>query len=367
MKPDTDAGEPAQARRQPSADAAPDGSIAPVVLSRLFQAPREQVFRAWGSADQLKRWFCPDGFSVPQAQVKFRVGGAFDICMRSARGQERWTRGRYTLIEPHDRLAIEMSVMGEADVTLFRAHTSVTFADEAGGATRMQVTQSYTPLEPAARAMIQGAAQGWEQALAQLERELSRQRQRPVTAQRSAVHASFSVERTYQAAPAEVYRALTDVEAKAQWFGGGSAHTVLERHLDVRPGGREVLRGRAQNGVESRFEAVYHDVVPEERLVYSYVMDYGARRLSVSLVTFELKPAGGGTRLVFTEQGAFLDGHDDAGSRRRGAGALLDALGRWLQGQTQPQTQPQTQTPMQPQSQTTLGATGAGAEPPPPG
>ena len=48
--------------------------------------------------------------------------------------------------------------------------------------------------------------------------------------------------------------------------------------------------------------------------------------ISISLTTVEFKPAGAGTRLVVTEQGAFLDGYDDSGSRERGTRALLDQL-----------------------------------------
>jgi len=100
--------------------------------------------------------------------------------------------------------------------------------------------------------------------------------------------------------------------------------------MDVRPGGRERLKGRWDSGVVSSFEAVYHDVLPDERLVYAYEMHLDERKISVSLTTFELKPAGAGTRLVMTEQGAFLDGYDDAGSRERGSKFLLDALGNSL-------------------------------------
>jgi len=52
---------------------------APVRVSRAFSAPRETVFRAWSSADAVKRWFCPDGYSVPEARVEMRVGGAFEV------------------------------------------------------------------------------------------------------------------------------------------------------------------------------------------------------------------------------------------------------------------------------------------------
>jgi uncharacterized protein YndB with AHSA1/START domain len=62
-------------------------------VSRLFSAPRETVFTAWSSADHIKRWFCPDGYSVPDAKVEMRVGGAFEVCMRSPEGVDHWTRG----------------------------------------------------------------------------------------------------------------------------------------------------------------------------------------------------------------------------------------------------------------------------------
>jgi uncharacterized protein YndB with AHSA1/START domain len=127
-----------------------------------------------------------------------------------------------------------------------------------------------------------------------------------------------------------VFTALTDPAAKAKWFAGGSGYTILAREMDVRPGGRERVQGRWDSGVVSTFDALYHDVVPDERIVYAYEMHLDERKISVSLATFELKSAGAGTRLIMTEQGAYLDGYDDAGSRERGSNFLLDALGNSL-------------------------------------
>jgi uncharacterized protein YndB with AHSA1/START domain len=147
---------------------------------------------------------------------------------------------------------------------------------------------------------------------------------------RSVVHATFCLERTYPASPAQVFNALTDPAAKAKWFTGGDGYTLLAREMDVRPGGREHVKGRKTSGVIATFDAVYHDVVADERLVYAYEMHFDDRKISVSLATLELKPAGGLTRLVMTEQGAFFDGYDDAGSREHGSNFLLDALGNSL-------------------------------------
>ena len=104
--------------------------------------------------------------------------------------------------------------------------------------------------------------------------------------------------------------------------------------MDVRPGGTERLKGRWESGVVSTFDAVYHDVVPDERLIYSYQMHLDDKKISVSLATIELRARRQARpRRTVTEQGAFLDGYDDAGSREHGTGLLLDALGRSLLGE----------------------------------
>jgi uncharacterized protein YndB with AHSA1/START domain len=72
-------------------------------------------------------------------------------------------------------------------------------------------------------------------------------------------------------------------------------------------------------------------VIPNERLVYSYEMHLNDKKISVSLATMQLEAvSGGSTVLKVTEQGAFLDGYDDAGSREDGTGHLIDALGASL-------------------------------------
>jgi uncharacterized protein YndB with AHSA1/START domain len=153
----------------------------------------------------------------------------------------------------------------------------------------------------------------------------------PETLNRSVTHATFHLERTYSASVARVWKALTDPEAKALWFAAPSEQLeILERTMDIRPGGRERLRGSWGSRVTSTFDATYYDVIENERLIYCYEMHLDDRKISVSVATLQLQAEGKSTRLLVTEQGAFLDGYDDAGSRERGTGELLDALGRSL-------------------------------------
>ena len=90
----------------------------------------------------------------------------------------------------------------------------------------------------------------------------------PQEIRRSVTHATFHLERTYDASLTRVWQALTDPVAKAQWFGGAPDKCeLLERSMDVRAGGRERLKGRWVGGVTSTFDAIYYDVIDSERLV----------------------------------------------------------------------------------------------------
>jgi uncharacterized protein YndB with AHSA1/START domain len=152
----------------------------------------------------------------------------------------------------------------------------------------------------------------------------------------AAVHGTFTIERELPHPPERVFAAWSDPKAKAAWFSGPSGQwTPLEREMDFRVGGRERAKGRWTSGVVTDFQAHYLDIVPQRRIVYAYNMHVDEKKISVSLATVELEAVAvgnkAGTRMKVTEQGAFLDGYDDAGSRERGTGSLMDALEKSLE------------------------------------
>jgi uncharacterized protein YndB with AHSA1/START domain len=140
----------------------------------------------------------------------------------------------------------------------------------------------------------------------------------------SITHGSFTIERTYDAPPDRVFKAWADPAAKATWFAAGDAH-----ELDFRIGGRELNQGEYEGSVY-RYDALYHDIVEEERIVYTYDMYKDDARISVSLGTIELRGAGDGTKLTYTENSAFFDGSDTPAQRQEGTESILDALGESL-------------------------------------
>jgi uncharacterized protein YndB with AHSA1/START domain len=149
-------------------------------------------------------------------------------------------------------------------------------------------------------------------------------------AERSVIHATFTLERSYDAPPAKVFKAFADPAIKRRWFVEGEGWEVEEFTGEFKVGGFERSRFRFRGGDPVRNDTVYHDIVPNERIIFAYAMTIGEKRISASLATCEFKPSGAGTKLVCTEQGAFLDGLDSVGPREGGWNQLLDALGREL-------------------------------------
>ncbi|WP_115789232.1 SRPBCC family protein [Arthrobacter silvisoli] len=142
----------------------------------------------------------------------------------------------------------------------------------------------------------------------------------------SITHASFSLERRLNAPVSRVWTAFADSASKKKWFTGPAEWVRGESSLDFREGGTETDSGGPEGGFVSTMKAVYHDIVENERIVYSYEMLLDGERMSVSLSTIELEPDGDGTRLTLTEQGAYFTDEDHVEGRKEGTEGLLDAL-----------------------------------------
>lgn len=146
-------------------------------------------------------------------------------------------------------------------------------------------------------------------------------------------HGSFVIERLIDAPPSRVYAAFATAEGKERWFSGPDTK-VQSREFDFRVGGRERLFCQWPEGAHpnlpgvrtSDFRAEYWDIVPGQRIVYAYEMYLDETKISVSLATVQFHPQGQRTRLVITEQGVFMNGYRDTGSREEGTNWLMDRL-----------------------------------------
>jgi uncharacterized protein YndB with AHSA1/START domain len=151
-----------------------------------------------------------------------------------------------------------------------------------------------------------------------------------------AIHDTFTIERTYPSAASRVFAAFASEEAKEIWGDTGDlgpGETGGATELDFRVGGRERF-GFTYQGHTYRYDALYYDIVPEQRIIYSYEMYADGARISVSVATIQFAKASDGTTLTWTEQGTFLDGYDGAEAsdlRRGGTEEMLDGLAKYLE------------------------------------
>jgi uncharacterized protein YndB with AHSA1/START domain len=140
------------------------------------------------------------------------------------------------------------------------------------------------------------------------------------------VHDKFTIERIYDATPAEVFSAWSDPRVKSRWFIGPESWRQTRRELDFRTGGEEVLCGEFPSGMTTSFVARYYEIEPNQRVVYVYDMHLSGKHHSLSLATVEFRPDKGGTRMIFTEAVAFLDETENAAARERGTAAHFDRI-----------------------------------------
>jgi uncharacterized protein YndB with AHSA1/START domain len=153
---------------------------------------------------------------------------------------------------------------------------------------------------------------------------------------RSVIHDTFAIERSYPATPSRVFAAFASAEARNTWGdidGVEAAEADDARYeMDFRIGGWERF-GFKLRGTTYRYDARYYDIVPDQRIIYSYEMYANGARISVSVATIEFAKNGEGTDLIWTEQGAYLDGIDGTAAptlRKDGTAEMLDNLTDYL-------------------------------------
>ena len=145
-------------------------------------------------------------------------------------------------------------------------------------------------------------------------------------------HGSFSIERTYPVSPERVFNAFRDPVKKRRWFAEGVSSKESEFDVDFRVGGSETSRFSFRGDPQITNDTQYQDIIDDPlHIVITYRMTIGGKPLSVSLATMEFFPDGKGTRVTYTEQGAYFDSADSIPGREHGCTALLERLAEELE------------------------------------
>jgi len=147
-----------------------------MVITRIFDAPRELVWKAWTDPRYVMQWWGPKGFTAPVCKIDFRVGGKFLCCMRSPDGQEGWNAGEYHEIVPYERIVssmyfsdpdgnkIDPAQLGIEHEAIEDARDVTLFEDLGDGRTKL----TFIGNEPMESAKNSGQLEGWNQILDKL-------------------------------------------------------------------------------------------------------------------------------------------------------------------------------------------------------
>src|ERR1700756_1746763 len=147
-----------------------------MVVTRVFDAPRELVWKAWTDPKYMMQWWGPKGFTSPHCEIDFRVGGKFLCCMRSPDGWEGWNAGEYHEIVPYQKIVssmyfsdskgnkIEAEQLGIEVEAIDDAHNVILFEDIGNGQTKL----TFIGNETMQNAIESGQLEGWAEQLDKL-------------------------------------------------------------------------------------------------------------------------------------------------------------------------------------------------------
>jgi uncharacterized protein YndB with AHSA1/START domain len=309
-----------------------------VTLTRILDAPREMVFKAWTDSKQLARWWGPTWFTNPVCEIDARPGGALYIEMVAPDGTVYPMKGTVTEIVEPERLVLHVSALeDEHGVAHLEDITTVTF-EEHEGKTRLTVHAAVTHATADAEGALAGMEEGWNQSLNSLSELVQGTPTAPGEAGRKKPEGySLTVEpgkhntvMTYVLdAPRDlVFKVMCDPEGIPQWWGPRMYTTTVDV-MEAKPGGRWRYVQRDAQGEEAAFNGVYHMVTPE-RIINTF--EWEGMPGHVLLATVTLEDLGGKTKV--TENSVFQTIEDRDGmvasGMEWGALELIERLGEVL-------------------------------------
>ena len=262
-----------------------------LTITRVFDTPRELLWKAWTDPGLFMRWWGPKNFTSPVSRMDLRVGGRYLNCMRSPEGQEYWSTGVYREIVPMERIVSTDSFADEKGNVVPASHygmpgewplellVTVTF-EEAAGKTRMMLRHEGLP----AGTMSEQTEAGWNESFDKLTAILKTRSELVITAEPG--KQELVLTRIVNAPRVAVFKAQTDPALIPQWWGPKRFATVVDK-MDPRPGGVWRFVQRDAEGNAYAFKGVYHEVLSPERIVYTFEFEGTPGHVSLETVTFE--------------------------------------------------------------------------------
>jgi uncharacterized protein YndB with AHSA1/START domain len=252
-----------------------------IVVTRVFDAPRDLVFDAWTDSRHIGRWYGPNGFTIATHAIDVRPGGVWLFDMHGPDGVEYPNKITYREIAKPERLVYDHGDAGAPGYF----QTTVTFAEE-GAKTKLTMRMLFRSAEERdAVVKTYHAIEGANQTLDRLGEQLGKMQELIAT-------------RVFNAPRELVFQAWTVPERLARWWGPkGFTNPVCE--VDVRPGGAIRIHMRGPDGTVYPMTGVFHEIVEPEKLVFSSsALDQNGEPMFEILNTVTFAAEGNKTKLT---------------------------------------------------------------------
>ena len=178
-----------------------------VTLTRIINAPREMVFKAWIEKDQLEKWWGPKGFTNPVCEINSTPGGTILIHMRAADGTMHPMDGEFHEIVEPEKIVFTSAALNKNGERLFEVLNTVTFDDE-NGKTKLTLHAAISSITDEGKPYLDGMNEGWSQSTDRLDDLVSNQNSED----------SVVIERIFDAPVEKVWKALTDFNQMKIWY-----------------------------------------------------------------------------------------------------------------------------------------------------
>jgi uncharacterized protein YndB with AHSA1/START domain len=294
-----------------------------LTLTRVFDAPRQLVFKCWIEPGHLARWWGPRGFTNPVCEGDPRKGGTYRIVMKAPDGSEHPMKGVFREIVPNERIVKEDDLSEHSEQShdlydptrdkskppVFKILTTVTFADEGRG-TRVTIRQRFARADIRDNVVKIGIAEGWSSSFEKLD---------DIVAALKASEREFNIARVFAYPRELVFRCFHDPENIGKWWGSNGFRTTV--HLnDFRVGGTRRMTMHGPDGTDYDNRSVFTAIEVPRRIEYDHYAGDSTELHFHAVITFDevekgtrvnlrLIVADAGTRDRFVGFGAVEGGY----------------------------------------------------------
>jgi len=239
-----------------------------IVITRVFNAPRALVYRAWTNPVHLARWWGPRGFTNPRCEIDVRAGGVIRIDMRAPNGTVYPMAGIFLELKEPSQIVFTSGALDEKGVQLFEFLHTVDFSEKNGKTTLIIRSRVVKTTADAAK-YIGGFEAGMSQSLDKLADDLVHQGEPTLNAPDDIAARSIIISRVVDAPRELVWEAMSNPKHVVHWWGPRGFSTATEIH-DFRVGGewKHVMQG--PDGAKYPNYSVFQEIVKPERIVYQH-------------------------------------------------------------------------------------------------